>query len=162
MIERLRTKGIFKIQHIRDGKVLSEQDVENSIVDAGMNSILGVSFHADSQITSWYAGLVNNASFSAFSNSDTMPSHAGWIEATGYSESVRQTWGAGAASARSITNATQMTFSINGTATLQGIFITSISTKSGTTGTLLSTAAFTSTISVQNGDSLKITYTVSG
>jgi hypothetical protein len=55
-----------------------------------------------------------------------------------------------------------MTFTINASATLYGLFISSVSTKSGTTGTLWATAAFTSTKAVSSGDTLKITYTVSG
>jgi hypothetical protein len=157
-----RPAGKFLVEHIRNGVVIASFLVPNGITDVGLNHILNTEFDAGTQVTTWYIGLVDNASFSAFATADTMASHAGWLEATGYSESVRQTWGAGAASARSITNATAATFSINGSATLKGVFITTNSTKSGTTGTLWSTAAFASTVSVINGDSMKITYTVSG
>jgi hypothetical protein len=158
-----RPAGKFKIEH-RDktGKLIGVYDVPNGIVDVGLNSILGVYFHSDTQITTWYIALVDNAGFSAFANADTMASHAGWTESTVYSNSTRVSWGPGASASRSITNSTTADFTINGTATLKGIFITSNSTKGGTTGTLWSTAAFGSTVSVNNGDTLKITYTVSG
>lgn len=155
-------KGKFLVEIIRNGVVIAAMSVPNGITDEGLNNILDVEFNSATQITTWYIGLVDNASFSAFAAADTMASHAGWIEVTAYSESVRQTWGSGAASARSVTNATAATFSINATKTLKGIFVTSDNTKSGTTGKLWSTAAFASTVAVISGDSVKVTYTVSG
>jgi len=155
-------KGKWVMEVMRAGVVIATMAFPNGITDVGLNHILETEFHSGTPVTTWYIGIVDNASFSAFANGDTMASHAGWIESTAYSESVRQTWGAGTASARSITNASAATFSINGSATLKGIFVTSNSTKSGTTGTLWSTAAFATTVAVINGDSVKVTYTVSG
>jgi len=162
LAHRAPLKGKFTIQHVRDGEVIAEWDVPNGIVDVGLNSLLEVYFHATSQITTWYVGLVDNAGFSAFNNADTMGRHAGWAEGTAYSQANRVEWTEGAAAARSITNAATLDFSINATATIKGIFVTSNNTKGGTTGTLWSTAAFASNVSVVNGDTLKITYTVSG
>lgn len=157
-----RPQGKWVMEVMRAGVVIAAMSFPNGITDVGLNHILETEFHSGTAVTTWYIGIVDNASFSAFAAGDTMASHAGWIESTAYSESVRQTWGAGTASSRSITNGSAATFSINGTATLKGVFITSVSTKSGTTGTLWSTAAFASTVAVINGDSVKVTYTVSG
>lgn len=154
--------GVYHVDHIRDGQVIGQYTARNAITDVGMNSLLGIMFHADTQITTWYIALVDNSGFSAFANADTMASHAGWTESTAYSDSTRISWGPGASSSRSITNSTPATFNINGTATIHGIFVTSNSTKGGTTGTLWSTAAFGSNVTVNNGDQLKVTYTVSG
>lgn len=158
----LRLAGKFKVELIRDGQTISAFDVPNGITDVGLNHILETEFHSGSQVTTWYIGLIDNASFSALAAGDTAASHAGWIESTAYSDATRITWGAGTAATRSITNASTADFSINGTATIKGIFIISNSTKGGTTGTLWSTAAFGSTVAVANGDTLKVTYTVSG
>lgn len=156
-------RGKYHVTITRPGVgVIYDEDVPNGITDEGLNHILGVEFHGDTQITTWYIGIVDNASFSAFAAADVMNSHAGWIEVTAYSESVRQTWPTDASSARSISNAVAATFSINAGKTLKGIFVTSDSTKSGTTGKLWSTAAFASTVAVISGDSVKVTYTVSG
>jgi hypothetical protein len=152
----------IQVEHFRDGQKIGTYHTKNGIVDVGINSLLDVTFRAQTPITAWYMGLVDNAGFSAFANADTMSSHAGWAEATIYSESVRQTWSPAAASGRAIANSTAVEFSINGTGVIKGIFLTSVSTKSGTTGTLWATAAFTSTVSVTNGDVLKVTYTISG
>lgn len=158
----LNMRGRFHVEHIRDGEVLEQFALPNGIVDVGLNSILNVYFVAGTQITVWYLGLIDNAGFSALSNADTMSSHAGWTESTAYSNANRPTWTVGAAASRAVTNAATVDFTINATATIKGIFATSNNTKGGTTGTLWATAAFGSTVSVINGDTLKITYTVSG
>jgi hypothetical protein len=93
-------------------------------------------------------------------DADTMASHVGWTENQDYSETVRQDWLPGAASSQSITNGSAATFTINGTATLGGIFVTSSGLKGGTVGTLWSTANFASDLSVVSSDVVKITYTV--
>jgi hypothetical protein len=155
--------GWFLIEHRnKAGKLIGLYRVPNGIVDVGMNHILETEFHAGSQVSTWYIGLVDNSGFTAFNDADTMASHSGWTESTVYSQSTRPQWTAGAAASRQITNASTVDFSINDSATLKGIFVTSDNTKGGTSGTLWATAAFSSTVSVQNGDTLKITYTISG
>jgi hypothetical protein len=90
-----------------------------------------------------------------------MSSHAGWTENTDYSQSVRQTLTLGTASAGSIDNtASKATYSINATATIAGAFITSDSTKSGTTGTLYGVVDFASSRAVISGDTLEVTVTL--
>ena len=159
---RMAMRGRFMVEHVRDGKVIGQYSMPNGIVDVGLNHILETEFNGGSQVTAWYIGLIDNASFSALSAADTMASHAGWIENDDYAEATRPEWTAGTASSRQITNSVTVDFSINATDTIKGIFITSNSTKNGTTGTLWATASFGANVSVQNGDTLKITYTVSG
>ena len=165
---RLQTRlqalgGKFQVEHRdSDGNLKGVYDLPNGIVDVGLNNLLSVHFNSGTQITAWFIGIVDNSGFSAFANADTMASHSGWNEFTTYSEATRVAWAEDAPAARSITNTTSADFSITGTGTLKGIFVISNSTKSGTTGTLWATAAFASNVAVVNGDSLKITYTVSG
>lgn len=159
---KMGMKGKFVIEHVRDGKVIGNYDMPNGIVDVGLNSLLDVYFHNQAQIATWYIGLIDNAGFTALSNSDTMGSHTGWAESTAYDEATREEWVEDAAASRSITNSTPAEFTMNATATLKGIFVTSVNTKGGTTGTLWSTAAFSSTVGVQDNDILRITYTVTG
>jgi len=164
MNEKLNLKGRFVIEH-RDvaGKLKGVYDVPNGIVDEGIESLLDVGFHASSQIGTWYIGLVNNSGFSAFDDADTLSSHAGWSEFTSYTESNRVTWAEDAAASRAISNSTTADFSINATGNVKGIFVSSNNVKStGNTGTLWSTAAFSSVVSTANGDTLKVTYTISG
>lgn len=162
VVERSRLRGKFKVQHFRNDELIGEHDFKNDITNEGLNRILEVMFHSGTQLTTWYSGLIDNAGFSAIDPTDTMASHAGWSEATQYTQANRVSWSPGAASGRSITNSTAFQFDINATKTLYGIFITSNNTKGGTTGVLWSTGAFSSPLSVVNGDTVKVTYTVSG
>lgn len=153
----------IKVEHFNSaGEKIGEYQTTNGIVDVGINHLLDVTFRAQTQISSWYMGLVDNSGFTAFANADTSASHAGWNEFTTYSEATRVQWSPGAAASRAISNSTSVDFNITGSGTVKGIFIISNSTKSGTTGTLWATAAFASNVTVSNGDVLKVTYTISG
>lgn len=163
MNDPMTLRGSFIVRHFdKDERLKATYRIPNGIVDVGMNKLLDVMFHGTAAIATWYIGLVDNSGWTAFANADTMSSHAGWTESVAYTETTRPAWTEGAAAARSITNAVTVDFSINATITLKGIFITSDSAKSGTAGTLWSTAAFASPVSAVNGDTLKVTYTVSG
>lgn len=164
MNQPLPLKGRWKIEHFnKDGELLGVYDVPNGITDAGLNYLLDAGFDAGTPVTSWYIGLIDNAGFSALANADTMASHTGWAENTAYSNSTRPQWTCGAASSRAITNASTVDFNINtNSQSINGLFITSNSTKSGTTGTLWSTASFGSPVALNNGDVLKTTYSLSG
>lgn len=155
--------GHWQAEHIRDGKVLKKYDFPNDITNQGKNSLFEIMFHDGTQIanSSWFIGLISNSGYSALAAADTMSSHAGWTEFTGYSQGTRVAWGAGAAASQSITNASPATFDITSSGTVKGIFVVSNSTKGGTTGTLWSTALFSADVPVANGDQLRVTYTVS-
>ena len=156
----LMPKGKFQLHHIRDGKVIGKYDFPNGITNVGKDSILNVHFRNQTQIPSWYIGLVDNASFSAFAAADTMSSHAGWIETVAYTEATRNAWTPAAPSGQAITNTTPVTFTINATVAIKGIFITSGSAKSGTAGTLWSTGAFPAVVNAVNLDQLMVVYTL--
>src|SRR5260221_7382469 len=159
--DSLILKGVYEFEHFRDGKKIGQYRIENAVVNVGKNKILDIMFNGVTPLTTWYMGLVDNAGFSAFAAADTMASHAGWAESTAYTESTRPQWTVGSASSQSVTNATPVTFDINATGTMNGIFIISDNTKGGTSGTLWGEGSFSSTVSVNNGDQLKGTYTLS-
>ena len=147
----------------RDDYLKAIYECPNGIVDVGLNHILETQFNGGTPIGTWYIGLVDNAAFGSFADADTLSSHSGWSEFTSYTESNRVTWAVGTATARAISNSTTADFSINATGNLKGIFVSSNNVKStGNTGTLWSTAAFSSVVATANGDTLKVTYTVSG
>jgi hypothetical protein len=162
--QQLKLKGRFVIEHRdRDDNLKATYEFPNGIVDEGLNHILDTQFNSGTPVTTWYIGLVDNSGFSAFADADTLSSHAGWSESTNYTESNRVTWPSDAASSRSISNSTTANFSLNATGNLKGIFVSSNNVKStGNTGTLWSTAAFSSVVATSNGDTLKVTYTISG
>lgn len=161
-MNNLKLKGQWKAQLIRDNAVIGEYDFPNGIVNVGLNYLLDASFNGGTAISTWYIGLINNAGFTALNNADTMASHSGWVETADYTEGTRPEWTAGAASARAVTNSATVDFAVNATVTIRGIFITSNNTKSGTTGTLWSTGNFLSNVNASNGDTLRVTYTLSG
>jgi len=160
----LNISGRYVVEH-RDAedKLVAVYEFPNGIVDEGMNHLLDVGFHGSSQVGTWYIGLVDNSGWTEFNDADTLSSHAGWSENTDYTESNRVEWDENAASSRSIANTTTADFSINASGNLKGIFVSSNNVKAtGNTGTLWSTAAFSSVVATANGDTLKVTYTISG
>jgi hypothetical protein len=164
----LDLKNRLKVEFLRrnpeTGELVKydEDTNPNGITDVGIHHLLDVVFDQETAATNWYIGLVNNAGFSAFANGDTMASHAGWTEFTNYSEGDRPEWVPAAAAARAIENDTTVDFTIGGSGTLQGAFIVNEDTKSGTTGVLWATIAFSSPKAVDSSTVLRLTYTVEG
>ena len=136
------------------GNVKWSETKKNLIVTEGLNHILDVAFHADTQATTWYIGLKGSGTPAA---GDTLASHGSWSEITDYSGD-RKEWTEGAASSGSMTNSSSVDFSITGTATIAGAFLASAA--SGTTGTLYGVVDFASSRSVLSGDTLQVTVTV--
>lgn len=161
--DKLEFCNPVRMEHWRDGELIGVYDTFNDITNEGKNLIFDVMFNTATQIAnnSWFIGLISLTSFSALAATDVMSSHAGWTEFTSYSQSTRVAWGSGAASSQSVTNGTAATFDVTGSGTVKGVFITSNSTKGGTTGKLWATALFSADVPVNNGDQLKVTYTVS-
>lgn len=162
--DQFMPRGSFRIKHYDSkGRELGVYDVKNLVVNQGKNDILEVYF-SDGTATaqaSWFMGLISLSGYSAIAAADTAASHAGWTEFTGYSEATRPAWGQGDAASQSITNASPVTFSINASGTVKGAFIITNSTKGGTTGKLWAAALFSADVPVNNGDQLKVTYTLS-
>lgn len=163
----LKVGGHFIVEcYDKDGNFKWEDVAENAVTTVGIAYLLNVSLCNQAQIAAWYIGIVDNAGFSTFAPADTMASHAGWSEVAvgNYSNTTRVTWSPSAPSGGAIVNAATSNFNMTnaGALSVYGLFLNSDSTKSGTVGTLFSTAAFTGgTQAVNSGDTLKITYTVS-
>lgn len=135
-------------------------EFHNLVTTAGLNDSLTQHFKGSSYTAAWYVGLT--AGTPTFNAADIMSSHSGWTENVTYSESVRQTLTLGSVASGSVDNsASKAVFSINGTTTVGGAFLTTVSTKSGTTGTLYGGGAFGGgNRSLQSGDTLSITITL--
>jgi len=151
----------------KDGNLKWVAESKNLVVNVGLQYMAGVALTSTAQITTWYVGLYGAAASNSPAASDTMSSHIGWTEVTAYSESTRvaATFAAATnANPSVVTNtASKAVFTINGTTTVGGAFLTSGSAKSGTTGTLFSAADFSSPgdRSVVSGDILNVTYSFS-
>lgn len=166
--EALKATGHYLVECFdKDGKLKWTAESDNLVVNVGLQYMAGVALTSTAQITSWYIGLYGSGATNSPAAGDTMSSHAGWTEVTAYSESTRvaATFAAATnANPSVVTNsASKAVFTINGTTTVGGAFLTSGSAKSGTTGTLFSAADFSSPgdRSVVSGDILNVTYTFS-
>jgi len=166
--EELVALGRFDYECIgADGKVKWSGSSPNLVVNVGLAYMAGSALTSVAQITSWYVGLYGAGASNTPAAADTMSSHAGWTENVGYSNATRVACTfvtATTANPSVATNtASPASFTINGTSTVGGAFLTSGSAKSGTAGTLFSASDFTSPgdRSVVSGDTLNVTYTLS-
>lgn len=166
--EGAKATGKYTIEcYDKDGNLKWTDESKNLVVNVGLQYMAGVALTSTAQITTWYLGLYGAAASNNPAATDTMSSHIGWTEVTAYSESTRVAVTFAAATNANpsvVTNtASKAVFTINGTTTVGGAFLTSGSAKSGTTGTLFSAADFSSPgdRSVVSGDILNVTYTFS-
>jgi hypothetical protein len=160
MNSNCKMTGTMGFELWRKGERIYNEEFHNDVTNIGLDTLLNILFGTTTKIATWYMGLIDNAGYTALANADTMASHAGWAEFIGYSQATRVTWGAGAASSQQTTNATAMTFDITASGTVKGGFLTSESTISGATGTLWATALLATAQVVNNGDQIKLIYTV--
>ena len=166
--DALSAKGYYTVVcHDKDGNLKWEARSENLVVNVGLQDMNAKYFTGSSYTAAFYLGLYGAAASNNPAAGDTMSSHAGWTEVTAYSQSTRPACSFGTPTTANPSVATNSgspaTFSINGTTTVGGAFLTTNNTKGGTTGTLFSAADFQSPgdRSVVNGDTLTVTYTFS-
>lgn len=143
-----------------EGNLKWKEEIDNLVVNEGLDDVLDKYFLGSAYSASHYVGLTDGTP--SVAAGDTMASHVGWTEVTAYSEANRQALTLGAVSGQSVDNsASKAAFSINGTATVGGCFVTTNNTKGGSTGTLYGAGAFTGgDRSVSNGDTLNVTVTL--
>lgn len=140
------------------GRLKWREVIHNLTTTEGKNSLGNVYLRASTQITAWYVGLKGTGAVSA---ADTAASHAAWAEFTSYSESVRQTLTLAAFSSGASNNSSSpAVFTLNGSGTVGGAFVASVSTKGSTSGVLFSVANFASDQAVAASDVLTITVSV--
>jgi hypothetical protein len=174
----LQFNNPVKIEHYRDGAKIAEINTHNALTNEGKAKLLNVAFHNVAAIATWYAGLVDNANFTQELAADTYAQINGtnqWKEYTTYTDAnnsdntlTRPEWPEGAASGTppSITNSSPMIYNITVNGAVHGVAIvgggSAAATKADAAGggTLWATADFTAAVTVQNGDQLKVTYTV--
>lgn len=145
-----------------DGVLKWKERFHNIVVTAGLNKLLDATLKTGLTSPTWYVGLVDNASFSAYAAGDTMGSHGGWIEGTPYSNANRPAFTPGTIAAGSVDNsASKAVFNINASLTVRGCFMADNNTKGGTTGTLYGEGDFGAARSVISGDTLNVQITAS-
>lgn len=162
-------KGHWEVQgwesaaHQADGKSpIFCVEIDNGITNEGIHHVLDRFTNIDAPtvtLAPWNAGLIDNAGFSGVNDADTMASHSSWVENEDYDESVRQALSFASATGRAISDS--VSYTMNATKTIQGLFVTSDNTKGGTSGTLFSTAIFSSPPALVSGNTLTANYTLS-
>lgn len=157
----VKVSSIYHVECIKpDGSLRWEETVHNTVVTEGLNELLDRLVKNVPANVNWFVGLKDTGSVVA---GDTMSSHSGWAELSAiYSNGTRPAYTAGTISAGSVDNsASKASFSITSTDDVYGAFLTDNSTKGGSTGKLYGAANFSGARSVQNGDTLNVTITLS-
>jgi hypothetical protein len=144
-----------------DGQEKWREKNKNLVTTEGANHVLGGTFKSVTQITGWYVGLKGSGTPVI---ADTMGSHSTWGELTPYSQSTRQTLTLGSITGTTTStcdnSSSKATFSINGTATIVGAFLSSSDSKGSSGGSLYGVVDFASSRAVISGDTLEVTVTL--
>lgn len=166
--EQAHASGFYTVEcRGPDGRLKWADTIQNLVATGGKNDALDKYLTGSAYTATWFLGLISSTTFTAVAATDTMASHAGWLEAGAanaptYSQTARPTtaWSAAAAGAKSLS--ASLTYSITGTGTVKGCFLTSVATKDGVTGILYSAGLFSGGDKVlANLDSLSVSYTAS-
>jgi hypothetical protein len=164
-IEKVKAGGVFTVQCFdSEGNLKWTAEKHNLVVNVGLKDMNDKYFTGSGYTAGWFLGLYGAAATNDPAAGDTMASHAGWTEITAYSQATRPacTFGAATTADPSVISntASVAVFSMNGTETVGGAFLTSDNTKGGTTGVLFSAGDFQSPgdRAVVNGDTLNVTY----
>ena len=152
----------FEVECYGPDGVLKWRDVStNLVVNEGLDDILDKYYKGSAYTAAFYVGLIDDTP--TIAATDTHATHAGWVEATPYSEAVRQTLTLGTVASQSVDNsASKASYSINATDTVGGAFVSDDNTKGGTSGSsiIVGAAAFSGgDKAVANGDTLNVTVT---
>lgn len=151
-------RGMFEISTVLpDGRKVNRQKFKNGCTTLGLNYLLDTGFGGGTPDTTWFIGVIDNASYSTLAVGDTLASHGGWTEWTSYSGN-RPAWTVAAASGGQITNsasAASITMSAGGT--IRGLFLCGVT--SGSSGVLYSTGVLGTGRAVSNLEVLQLVYT---
>jgi hypothetical protein len=163
--EKVKGGGVFTLKCFdKDGNLKWESVSPNLVVNVGLQDMNTKYFSGSAYTAAWYIGLYGAAASNTPAAADTMSSHAGWTEVIAYSQATRvaATFGTATTADPSVisNSASPATFTINGTTTVGGAFLTTGSAKSGTAGTLFSASDFAAPgdRAVVSADTLTVTY----
>lgn len=144
----------------KNGKIKWVEEGANLVTNAGLDDVLGKYLKGSAYTAAFYVGLIDGTP--TIAAGDTMSSHAGWSEVTAYSESNRQTLTLGSVASQSVDNsASTAVITCNADSTVfGGAFLVTNNTKGGTTGVLFAALAFSANRTLNNGETLEITWTL--
>ena len=150
--------GAYHVEHRRKGDLLSRDVSPNIVTTEGLNHILSVTVAGGSQTGTWYVALFEgNVTPGASLTAATFT--ATTTECTAYDESTRVAYVEGAVASGAVDNsASRAVFTMNATKTVYGGGLLSVSTKSSTSGVLLSAAKFATARAVVDDDELSVRF----
>ena len=166
LASRIKIGSVWEVEcRDKDGNLKWREVNHNLCTDEGLNALLDIMFHADTQITTWYIFPFENDHTPAAGNTYATP---GCTECTAYDEATRQEFVEAAASGKSLTNsANKATFTISDTKTIYGCALVggggAASTKVDTAGggTLFCLSQFSEgSRNVVDDDTLNVTVTI--
>jgi hypothetical protein len=155
MKEVARAYGVYKVECFDKNGILKWKDeIKNLITNEGRQHIIDTVFSAGANVATWFLGLTDGTPTPALG--DTLASHAGWAEESGYTGN-RQEWVEVRTNQTATNSASVAVFPITGSATIGGGMLASVA--SGTSGVLMSAGALSGgDRSVINGDTVNLTY----
>jgi hypothetical protein len=139
----------------KNGKQKWKETFRNTVMTVGKNYLLNNIFQTGTYTQAFYIGIMGTGTIGA---PDTMASH-NWNETTAYSGTNRPGLSFSAAAGGTST-CTALSYSMTGTYTANGAFITTNQPVSGTSGTLYSAGTFATQRTGGNGDTINVTPTL--
>jgi hypothetical protein len=160
--ESLSATGTYYAEcYDSEGNLKWSDSIKNLVVTVGKNDLLDKYFSGSAYTAVWYMGLVSGNTTPTYAATDTLATHAGWVElaaGTAYTGNrITVGWSAASAGSKS---STSTSFPIIATNVVAGCLLANINT--GTSGIMYSAGSFTGgNKSVSSGDTLNVTYTAS-
>jgi len=162
--EKPKLTAHWEWEHIRNGKVIDCWGYDNFCSDEGLTNMLGVHFHADTQITAWFIELFES---DTTPDGDTTYAVPVYTPTDAYDEATRPAYTEAAAAAKSITNsANKAVFTMNDTKAIYGASLVGGGAAEDTKkdvaggGTLFSASQFGAVKNVVATDVLNVTITI--
>jgi hypothetical protein len=164
--QRFLAESVWDVEHWRGDDMLSKTLDKNICTDEGLNALLDIMFDGDTQITAWYVAIFESDTTPAAGTTYAVPVYT---ESTAYAEAARVAYVVPAASSKVTTNtASKATFTMNATKTIYGAALVGGGTDATDNtdvaggGTLYCASQFSASKSVESGDVLKVTITITG
>lgn len=156
LITKLPIGFVWHVQHKRAGRLLSEETIHNLIPTEGLNHILSIVLKAGTQQTNWYVALFEG-NYTPVLGDTAANFAANATECTAYDSATRPAWTGGSVSGGAVSNtASKAEFVMSADKTVYGAALLSSSTKSGTSGVLLSNVRFSTAKVLETDDTLDV------
>lgn len=155
--------GKYSFEHIRNGVVIDAWEDNNLIPLEGLNFIMNVLTQAaTSKINTWYVGIgTGNYTVASTDTGANIVGAGRANESSAYAEATRPALVLPAATTGAVTNAaSKATFTANAGITVTNAFVLSTSPKADATGTLISSLKLGTSKSLESGDKLVVTFTL--